>query len=411
MRILAILYCYPPLLVPASICYLKLVVGLRRVGVDVEIVAITPESFRGPGGIDVSLLEVTPPDVVQHAIRSPESSLWMRGLKRIDRSRRFLCPILEPKKREWTVAAMRRLRRLDLSRYDVVLSCSQPHANHLLGLELKRRTQRPWVAYFSDPWSDNPYTTYPSERAARYNRGLEDTVLREADAVLFTSEEMLRFVAQNHPVLERRKAHVLPHAFVPEWYGPAPERPAGGPLRLLHTGHFYGPRTPRPLLDALLRLREAIDLDGRLAITSHGSVAPEHVDWIRAHGLQEVVRFPGNARYLESLALMRAHDVLLLIDAPLERAAESVFLPSKLIDYLGSQQPVIAITPRQGATARVVRDTGGIVCALEDPASIDDTLRELAVTGRAPSAPVAAATRAYACTQVAATFVEILKRV
>ena len=411
MRVLAILYCYPPLLVPAAICYLKLIVGLRRLGVDVEIVTITPESFRGPGGIDMSLLEVTPRDVVQHAIRSPESSLWVRGLKRIDRSRRFLCPILEPKKREWTVAAMRRLRRLDLARYDVVLSCSQPHANHLLGLELKRRTGRPWVAYFSDPWSDNPYTTYPSARAARYNRGLEDTVLREADAVLFTSEEMLRFVAQNHPVLERRKAHVLPHAYVPEWYGPVPERRAGGPLRILHTGHFYGPRTPQPLLDALLRLRGAIDLDGRLAVTSHGSVPQGYVDWIRAHGLQEMVQFLGSARYLETLALMRAHDILLLIDAPLERGAESVFLPSKLVDYLGAMKPVIAITPRQGATARVVRETGGMVCPIEEDQAVGETLREMVESGRLPAPPLPAATRAYACTEVAASLLDIMEQV
>ena len=45
MRILAVLYCYPPLLVPASICYLKLILGLRSQGVDVHILTITPDSF------------------------------------------------------------------------------------------------------------------------------------------------------------------------------------------------------------------------------------------------------------------------------------------------------------------------------------------------------------------------------
>ena len=49
MRILAIVYCFPPLLVPAALCYLKLVLGLRAKGAEVEILAIDPRSFLAPG--------------------------------------------------------------------------------------------------------------------------------------------------------------------------------------------------------------------------------------------------------------------------------------------------------------------------------------------------------------------------
>ena len=38
MRVLAVVYCFPPLLVPAAICYMKLLMGLQRSGVEVEIV-------------------------------------------------------------------------------------------------------------------------------------------------------------------------------------------------------------------------------------------------------------------------------------------------------------------------------------------------------------------------------------
>jgi hypothetical protein len=43
--------------------------------------------------------------------------------------------------------------------------------------------------------------------------------------------------------------------------------------------------------------------------------------------------------YQESLKLMSEADALLVIDAP---ADQSVFLPSKLIDYIGAGRPISA---------------------------------------------------------------------
>ena len=62
MRILAVLYCYPPLLVPAAMCYLKLVASLVENGAEVEIVTIDPATFDSPGPIplDETLQSVMP---------------------------------------------------------------------------------------------------------------------------------------------------------------------------------------------------------------------------------------------------------------------------------------------------------------------------------------------------------------
>jgi len=412
MRVLAILYCYPPLLVPAAICYLKLVLGLRQHGVEVEIVTITAESFSAPGGTvmrDTALARVAPPGVVEHRFASPETSLGVRLLKRLDRRRRFVYRFLEPKKREWLWPAGRALRRQDLGRFDVVLSCSQPHANHLLGMDLQRRAGLPWVAYFSDPWSDNPYAMFASERVARHNRAVEDRVLAAADRVLFTSEEMRRLVLTKHPVLEAAKTGVLPHAFVPEWYGGAGDSSAGAsPVRILHTGHFYGPRTPGPLIDALSRLQARGALAGRLTLSSYGTMPDSYAHLVRERGLQEILRLESTVPYLDSLALMRAHDVLLLVDAKLSQGTESVFLPSKLVDYLGAGRPILALTPAAGASARVVREVGGMVCDIEDAGAIDRALESLAAAG-CPAPPRPQAVEAYEVSRVAGRCIETLE--
>ena len=81
MRILAVLYCYPPLLVPAAMCYLKLVASLVENDVEVEILTIAPDSFDSPGPIplDETLSAVLPPQIKNHVVWSPENSFLIRS--------------------------------------------------------------------------------------------------------------------------------------------------------------------------------------------------------------------------------------------------------------------------------------------------------------------------------------------
>jgi hypothetical protein len=63
---------------------------------------------------------------------------------------------------------------------------------------------------------------------------------------------------------------------------------------------------------------------------------------------------------------MRSADLLLNIEAPF---AQSVFLPSKLVDYIGAERPVLGITP-PGTASRVIRTLGGWVAGPDDPEAI-----------------------------------------
>jgi hypothetical protein len=410
VRILTVVYCFPPLLVPAALCYLKLVLGLRAKGAEVEILAIDPRSFLAPdaGLYDASAERIVPDDLARIMVWSPEANRAVRLAKRILGTTRLGTHFFEPKKREWIAPAMRHLARVDLERYDVVLTCSQPHANHLVGLELRKRKDIRWAAYFSDPWSRNPYARFANPRIAAFHRALEKQVLESADRVYFTSQEMLRLAAEENATALEHKAGVVPHSFVPQWYG-APRAPVRepGPVRLLHTGHFYGPRTPAPLLRALGRIHDERDLTGRIEIDSFGNFPAGEREFLARTGLERVVRVHPVIPYLDSLERMRRYDVLLLVDAKLTKTAESVFLPSKLVDYLGSGTPVLAVTPMRGTTARVVAETGGQVCDIESDEAIEQALRRLIDDGP-PALPDPAPARAYHYEEVSGRLLESL---
>ena len=206
------------------------------------------------------------------------------------------------------------------------------------------------------------------------NATLEQKVIESADLITVTSEETLRLIMGPYSAALRSKALVVPHAFDPLLY-PRPTSPAASApeiVTLRYLGDFYGPRTPQPLIEALSVLNDRHpELATRLRVevvgqVQRGMLNKELVDRLPS-GLLSIRPRVG---YVESLRLMRESDVLLVVDAP---AALSVFLPSKLIDYIGARRPIVAITP-PGAAARVAAQAEGWVASPDDPVACAEAI-------------------------------------
>jgi hypothetical protein len=263
--------------------------------------------------------------------------------------------------RPWVRDAAHAAARL---RPRVLVTFGQPMSDHLAGLRLTRgRGRTRWIAHLSDPWVDNPFRREDAIGRA-VNRRLEARVVRGADRLVFTSQATVDLVMAKYPPPLRAKASVIPHAFDPEAFGAVPARRVGEPLVVRHLGAFYGARSARPLLAAL----------GRLAARRPGTLDGVRVELIGpsetpVQTLPEYAALPAGlvsvserVAYADSLTLMRSADLLVAIDAPARR---SVFLPSKLVDYLGARRPLLALTP-PGTASDLVARAGGWVAAPED---------------------------------------------
>ena len=403
MRVLAITYAFVPLRFPATFRLLKWCKGLTELGHDITIVAVHPDTFLGPK--QASLQALVPARVHHVQVRSPENNLVYRGMRRYPG---LLYRFLEPRKLEWRRAATQAIRRLDPQRYDVVFSCSQPPVCHVIGHDIARATGLPWVAFFSDPWVGNPmHADATTARIAAHNARWEERVVARADTLIFPSAELSRFMVERYGPALATKVHVLPHCFVPEWYESRGDTaPAQASVRIVCAGNFYQKRTPEPLFAALRALE--IPPGGRtLHVEIYGDMAEEYQRLLRSPEIAALASFRGAVDYLESLALMRRADYLLLVDPPLGDAKESMFLPSKLIDYLGSGRPVLGLTPRAGTTARVLAETGNVSCDLDEPLALTRILRRL-LDGSLHIAPQQEAIAAYAYPQVTRTLATLL---
>jgi len=80
-----------------------------------------------------------------------------------------------------------------------------------------------------------------------------------------------------------------------------------------------------------------------------------------------LVEFRPRVNYCDSLTMMSSASGLMVIDAPVAKNSESVFLPSKLIEYVGADRPIIGLTP-PGTASYLISRLGGWVA---DPGSAE----------------------------------------
>ena len=365
--VLCIGYSCPPLLDPQSILLAKMLRPLREHGLLFHVVALDPASCQTR--TDASLERMLPAETRVARIAASENRLWFRALTRA------VPWLLRVPDKHLAVhpRAMRAARALAAKvRPSALFSWAQYHSCSLVALRLKGQLGLPWVAHFSDPWHMNPYRT-PGHAERWINARLEQAVVSAADRIVFVSEETRDATMARYPQSFREKAHVIPHCFEAELY-PAERTPHPG-IVIRHIGHFYGARGLRPLLEAVQKLRA--DSPAMLADVSFelvGRIREPEVADVRGMGLEDLVRLRPGVSYRESLREMRDADVLLLVEAP---AATSMFLPSKLVDYLGSGTPILALTPRGGPAARLLAATGDAVVQPDDVGGIAAALARI----------------------------------
>ncbi len=363
-KVLLLTYAFPPMAVAEAVLSVKRMGSLPNYEVDV----ICAEPFRNWMGNDHSLEDYAKARFARiDRVRLP-TLLRALPLSRLGLASR--CPDIF---RFLNWATRRAALAGGLDHYDAIVTWSQWHSIHLVGLALKKAAPTlPWIAHFSDPWVDNPFIQLTGV-AVLLNRRMERSVFAGADRLLFTSQETVDLVMAKYPDSLVDKARVLPHAYDPALYPEICEGVAGRPLTLRYLGNFYGSRTPEPLFRALAEIHcrgaamlneVRVELIGNLSesVSSSPSLAP------LPDGL---VRFVPPVEYLRSLELMVESDVLLVIDAPTKK---SVFLPSKLIDYVGARRPIFGITP-PGASANLIGELGGMVADPTDISAIAEGLR------------------------------------
>jgi glycosyltransferase involved in cell wall biosynthesis len=277
----------------------------------------------------------------------------------------------------WQAPAVRAGMRLHRDPgFDAIVSSGPPFTSHLIGRTLARRTRRPWIADYRDPWIEATFYPRRPAFARDIDRRLEAACVREATASVTVGEGMARGFLTRYPALDPARLRVIANGYDPADFEGVP-REDDGLLRLTHTGSLFLGRTPGALLDALETLaREEPGFAHATRLCFAGRVDGDLITRVRGSVLEDLTEWPGYLAHRDSIALLRRSRVLLLLIGT--DAQAHTMVTGKVYEYLASGVPILAIGPRDGDAARLLERTrAGWVFEPHEGEAIREHLRTL----------------------------------
>ncbi len=273
--------------------------------------------------------------------------------------------VLEPEG-GWVGPAKSAAKRLkSAGSFDCILTTSPPHATQLVGLAAKRIFPKAvFVADFRDPWLGQTGGGVKTRTSRKIESWLETRVLKGVDGAVYVTAEAAAATRDRYSRLNWKR-FVLPNGIDSRSFDEKVSRcetEKEDKFVITHLGSFYLHRDPRVFLQGLKTFAGRYNLDARhLRVNFIGhcnqcqgvplSQLPE------AAGLEEIVKIRETISHPESLRLMVNSDVLLLF-----AQYQPSQVPGKTYEYLWARRPILCVSERRGATARLIEEVQGGVC-------------------------------------------------
>src|SRR3989344_7731036 len=103
---------------------------------------------------------------------------------------------------------------------EIIFSFANPQESNIIGAFASKKTGLPFVSHFSDPWLDNPYSSFKGLNFLK-TKYLEGLVIKQSKKIVFTNQKALDLVMKKYSQKNKGKALVIPHCFDPRDYGEA----------------------------------------------------------------------------------------------------------------------------------------------------------------------------------------------
>lgn len=353
LRILIFAPAFAPLTNPEAIVNAKLARAFLDRGWSVDVVA------RGLVGVtDYDYGAAWHPSFVPlrertHEVRYPRGSPARRALETASgalRTRHLVDGC------RWASHALRVAAALhETHPYDVILSRALPDSAHLPAMALGRAHGIPWIANWNDPGGKRmppPYGEGPDAAIGFWEDRLLRNTVRRAARLTFPSARLRDYMCRYLGAAAAAKSTVIPHVGAAP--SPRPRARSNERFTIAYAGNVTRERSPSAFLAALRRVVSGLapgslefQFIGRDVTGALAAATPELQGWIRIVGPRP---------YDACQELLARADLLLLLEAD---APESVFLPSKLVDYAESGTPILALTPRESTVRDHLRECGG----------------------------------------------------
>ena len=236
---------------------------------------------------------------------------------------------------------------------DAIITTGPPHSMHLIGLRLKKRTNLKWLADFRDPWTNIDFYKDLSltAMADRRHKLLEKKVLTHADHIITVSPGM----TEELRIVGVKGITTITNGF--DDSDVSSIRYKINKFSILHLGSMPKSRNPENLWKVLSELISVNPLfASQLEITLIGKADQSIVESLDQFKLTPFVKQISYIPHSETSDVLSSAAVLLLCINNTPNAKG--ILTNKFFEYLSAKRPIIALGPKDGDAAFILKETG-----------------------------------------------------
>ena len=231
---------------------------------------------------------------------------------------------------------------LEKENIDTVITTSPPHSTQLIGLKLKETQNIKWIADLRDPWTDIYYykSMLHTKWAKQKDLNYEKRVIEKSDKVVVVSDSIKQLLLNKSNLVKESKIHIIPNGFDDDDFLVSSKN--NNSKFLLS---YVGTITKDYPLDSIKKSISILNIN--LEFTGKADEPTKLL-------LNEVASFNNHVKHKESINLLLASDMLLLVIPKISN--NKGILTGKLFEYLGARKPILCIGPTDGDAAKIIEE-------------------------------------------------------
>ena len=231
---------------------------------------------------------------------------------------------------------------LEKENIDTVITTSPPHSTQLIGLKLKETQNIKWIADLRDPWTDIYYykSMLHTKWAKQKDLNYEKRVIEKSDKVVVVSDSIKQLLLNKSNQVKESKIHIIPNGFDEDDFLVSSKN-NNSKFLLSYVGTITKDYPLDSIKKSISNLNINLEFTGK-------------ADEPTKLSLNEVASFNNHVKHKESINLLLASDMLLLVIPKISN--NKGILTGKLFEYLGARKPILCIGPTDGDAAKIIEE-------------------------------------------------------
>lgn len=342
-NILLISYFYPPSGGPAVQRNLKLTKYLVKLNCKVNVLTTDIEAYKL---IDKSLEKEIPSEVKVHRVRFWDYNKLFGKSKILNKFLALINVVLNlpDNKVFWNKKLYKKLDEMIVSEgVETVIISIPPYSTALLAKHIKEKFNIQVIIDYRDPWVHSPMQRFlPGYKFI--NKKLESSVLRDVDGIVSVSEPIIDKIKKEYKF--DKKTTVIPNGYdeeaIIEKYITNNEK-----FVLTFIGNFSVKNNPTTLIKAI----DECIYEGKI---NKDKINLVFVGNNELYSNRDYIECTGYLSHNMIFDYTRNTDALLLV---LNSNNNNGTYSGKLFEYIVSNKPILALIPKNGVAAELIRET------------------------------------------------------